>query len=330
MIKTLKKFYVWFHQTIIKLAGLRLTNKDQFADLLTQNKSLINFYENICQEPAQKRRPGVSCLIFSMDRAMQLHALLSSLLEKFDFPPTISVLYRATSPAQQRSYQEVETIFSDQKITFIDQEARENFYPQLLKLIEKIETEKIFFLVDDLLFIEDIRLDDLLAVDSQKFILSLRMGQNLKKSYTGRAEQPLPKFYPNESPDSEKICWHWNEGQFNWRYPLSVDGHLFLTKEILAMFKCFDFNSPNTLEANWQIFWPLFSRRLGLAYKKSKILNIPCNKVQTDNNNEFGNWHQDDLLTKWNEGRQIDYRSLYGFINESAHQEIELKFIKRK
>jgi hypothetical protein len=70
--------------------------------------------------------------------------------------------------------------------------------------------------------------------------------------------------------------------------------------------------------------------RTGAGYRKSKIVNIPCNKVQKENKNICGSIHQDFLLEQWMKGYQMDYRSLYGFPNVSAHQEIPFDLVKRR
>jgi hypothetical protein len=59
------------------------------------------------------------------------------------------------------------------------------------------------------------------------------------------------------------------------------------------------------------------------------LVNIPYNKVQTDNSNLHGDVHQDDMLVMWESGQAIDFRSYYGVMNESAHQEMPLRLKKR-
>jgi len=100
-------------------------------------------------------------------------------------------------------------------------------------------------------------------------------------------------------------------------------------KKLFAMTKLIHFSAPNTYEDQLQKFRRFFLFRMGVGYKKSKIVNIPCNKVQKENKNIYGNIHQDFLLEQWLKGYQMDYRSLYGFSNTSAHQEIPFEFIKR-
>ena len=268
------------------------------------------------------------CIIFSKDRALQLHALLSSYLEKVFSPVPLHVLYHTSTPAHQRAYEEVMEIFSH-KFSFIKQDSHNSFRDNVITLLNTIQTEKTFFLVDDVLFIENFDVIDFTKFDTDKNVPSLRMGLNLTQCYTVQKEQPLPELIPCTDREGDKIYWKWNHGMYDWSYPLSIDGHFFSMQEIATMTKLIDFSSPNTYEDQLQRFRRFFLFRMGVGYKKSKIVNVPCNKVQGENKNICGNVHQEYLLEQWQKGYQMDYRSLYGFSNISAHQEIPFEIIKR-
>jgi hypothetical protein len=267
-------------------------------------------------------------IVFSKDRALQLHALLSSYLEKVVSPVPLHILYHTSTPAHQRAYEEVTEIFSD-KFSFIKQSSNNSFRDNLITLLDSVLAPKVFFLVDDVLFIDKFDVGDFAKFDTDKIVPSLRMGLNLKKCYTVQKEQPLPELISCSGSDEDKIFWKWNQGVYDWSYPLSVDGHFFSTQEIAEMTKLIMFSAPNTYEDQLQKFRRFFLFRMGVGYKKSIIVNIPCNKVQKENENIYGNTHQDFLLEQWLKGYQMDYRSLYGFSNTSAHQEIPFEFIKR-
>ena len=288
--------------------------------------ALVNIYtdphKNNSDHPAE-------CVIFSMDRALQLHALLSSYFEKVNHSVPVHVLYRTSSSAHQKAYDEVFSLFGDYQVSAVHQESKDSFKDQLIAILESIPTEKIFFLVDDIVFIEGIDIFDIVKFDARTTVASLRMGANLKRAYTTQKDQKLPPFISDAISDKDKLCWIWENGELDWAYPLSVDGNLFLTREIIVLAKNTSFNSPNTFEGNLQQHVRYFKHRYGICYKKSKIINIPINKVQNDYDNIHGTIHQDYLLDQWNHDMQIDYRALYGFINESAQQEIEITFIKR-
>ena len=309
---------------LLKRFGLILQKSEQEWE----RDAFAKLYESRITHVAGSSVHPVEGIVFSKDRALQLHALLSSYLEKVVSPVPLHILYHTSTPAHQRAYEEVMEIFSD-KFSFIKQSSNNSFRDDLIKLLDSVPAQKIFFLVDDVLFIDSFDVDDFARFDTDKIVPSLRMGLNLKKCYTVQREQPLPELISCPGSDEDKIFWKWNQGVYDWSYPLSVDGHFFSTQEIIAMTKLIHFSAPNTYEDQLQKFRRFFLFRKGVGYKKSKIVNIPCNKVQKENKNICGNTHQDFLLEQWMKGYQMDYRSLYGFSNTSAHQEIPFEFIKR-
>jgi len=309
---------------ILKKFGLILQKyeekweRDAFAKLY---ESRIKYVSLSSKYPAE-------CIVFSKDRALQLHALISSYLEKVASPAPIHILYYTSTQSHQKAYEEVIEIFPNNNISFTKQDSDNSFRSNLISLLKSVHVEKIFFLVDDVLFIEDFDIEDFVKFDTDKFVPTLRMGLNLNKCYTLQKEQPLPELMPDIIKDKDKITWKWNQGVYDWAYPVSLDGHFFSTQEITAMIQLIDFSAPNTLEDQLQKFRRFFLFRMGVSYRKSKIVNIPCNKVQIENKNLCGDLHQDLLLEQWQQGYQMDFRSLYGFMNESAHQEIFFEFIK--
>lgn len=286
----------------------------------------------VFQAPKKKHDncPLVECLIFSKDRAMQLHALLGSIKDKVSPAVPVHVLYHSSSALHQRSYETlINQLAGHHQVTFTRQRDAGSFKQDTLALLEKIQADRIFFLVDDLLFIEQVDLRDLVSFDTRTFVPSLRMGANLKRSYTVQQDQPLPEQLRPDRP-SGLLVWKWEEGQLDWGYPLSVDGHIFSTAEIKIISKAIEFAAPNTYEDALQLFMRIFRKRQGVCYEKSKIVNIPCNKVQDEKRNISGDIHQDYLAEQWLNGRQIDYRGLYGVMNISAHQELAYNLIARE
>jgi hypothetical protein len=153
------------------------------------------------------------------------------------------------------------------------------------------------------------------------------MAPHVRRCYTLQKEQPLPEFRNHESGF---LTWKWNEGRYDWGYPLSLDGHLFSTAELRAMVRHTVFSAPNSLEKALQSFGDLFLPRYGACFAESRIVNIPVNKVQTEIDNRSGGVHQDELLEKWEKGMRMDYRRLYDTVNESAHQELPIQLLARE
>lgn len=294
-----------------------------------QAKALRTFADYKARWAKLETRSTVECIVFSKDRALQLHGLLATLQEKVAPAIPVHVLYTASSSPHQKAYDDVIDIFGTRNVHITPQKNAHSFKSDLMEILLRLTCDVLFFLVDDILFTEPVDLRDVLKFDLDEFVPSLRMGRNLTRCYVLQAPQSLPHFLEHPSGDSDKIIWQWNKGELDWSYPLSVDGHFFARREAAAMAALTSFAAPNSFEDALQIFRPLFEKRFGVGYNKSRIVNIPCNRVQTERSNLAGSTHPDELLALWQKGYQIDFTKLSGIINESVHQEIVLPLTRR-
>lgn len=319
------------------LGRLRHRAVSRFFDLFTipltkkkrREKAFQAFEECRSRWTKIEKPSSVECVIFSRDRALQLHGLLKTMQEQVLPAIPVHVLYFTSSPAHQEAYSDVAAIFENKNVRFMRQNNASSFKRDLMKILFSMTCDMLFFLVDDILFTRPVSLPDIISFDPDEFVPSLRMGQNLTRCYVLQMPQPQPAFFPVGENSSDKIIWRWSDGTLDWNYPLSVDGHFFARREITAMASLLAFSAPNSFEDQLQIFKPLFERRYGVGYRTSRMVNIPCNRVQQEINNISGSMHPDELLSKWRDGYQIDYRKLYGINNESAHQELPLTLIRR-
>ena len=297
----------------------------QHADvkrLLLVNNALTNGR----RDQEEKSTIGI---VFSMDRALQLHALLGSYKDLVRNPCRLDIIYRASSQSHEAAYQEIFSEYAE-LIEIKRQNTRKEFKPLLIDALLYSEAERVFFLVDDNMFVEPWDLSSIAGQVSTYCVPSLRMGKNLSRCYTVQRAQTIPSVCSvDDFREAQLIAWIWKYGYFDWGYPLSVDGHMFLRPEILAIAKGLEYDSPNRFEERLQIFKAAFSWRLGVCYEKSRLINIPYNRVQTDIDNLHGSVHQEEMLRMWNEGYMIHRRSYYGTVNESAHQELPLRLVKR-
>lgn len=269
---------------------------------------------------------STTCVIFSMDRAFQLHALLNSYYLHVQDPAPVHVLYRASSERHASAYREVFEIFKDRKVYAVPQLTKGSFRSQLIQLLEALTSSSIFFLVDDIVFTDSLRIADALQFDPRDYVVSLRLGAHLERCFTMNRAQTLPNF---ENEGSENLFWRWDDAELDWAYPLSVDGHFFRRAEILTMSRLVDFSAPNTYEGNLQVFGPYFKVRKGVCFPRAKLVNLAINKVQTVNDNLHGQIHQDLLLESWFKGKQMDISKFNGILNKSAHIDVEIEFIAR-
>lgn len=272
----------------------------------------------------KQEKNTLECIIFSKDRAMQLHALLSSYFDKVESAVQVNVLYHTSNSNHQKSYEDLIFIYRYQNVSFVRQQNNLSFRQDFLKLLSSLPSGKVMFLVDDVVFINKTNLHDFDRYDLKKYVPSLRMGCNIDFDVA-----LTPGWLPR-TIENNKIEWFWNQGSYAWGYPLSLDGHIFLRKEILHLSKWISFNGPNSLETNLQLFKYLYSNHCGIAERISVIVNIPYNKVQMENENLCGNTHQDFLLEQWHRGYQIDFKKLSGFHHSCTHMNISLAMIARE
>ena len=315
------------HETRSTLAGLFYLPPSKQKQ---HKKAVQAFVECKARWKKQRNPSTVECIVFSKDRALQLHGLLSTLREKVAPIVPVHVLYLASTSSHQKAYDDVMNIFAGRNIQFIKQTTDRSFKQHLMEILFSMDCDALFFLVDDILFTEPLNLNEILKFDLDAFVPSLRMGENLTRCYVLQIPQPLPSFLDQAARGNEEIVWKWDEGKLDWGYPLSVDGHFFARREMATMAALLSYSTPNSFEDQLQIFKPFFRNRYGVGNKKSRIMNIPCNRVQTEINNLCGENHQDELLKQWQEGYQIDYAKLFGFVNESAHQDVPLPLTLRK
>lgn len=301
-----------------------------------ENINASEIFSGLAKLPRGSQCPNTAGFVFSMDRAAQLDALLFSYQKNVIGPP-LHVLYRATSIAHHEAYNEVFQIHGKKLASVVAHSSREDFRRKLLGMLREIRVATIFFLVDDNVFIEPVDINFLAQFASPFAIPSLRLGLNIETSYTHRAHQPQPKLawldildHQDCRAEDRLFTWTWAEGKIDWGYPMSLDGNLFMFSEVMAMLEVADFSSPNTLEVALQNFNSLVSNRLGLCFEKSRLLNIPANRVQNEINNFHGNIHQDQLLEMWKLGWRLDVSRFQGIRNTSAHQELEIFFRRRE
>ena len=122
--------------------------------------------------------------------------------------------------------------------------------------------------------------------------------------------------------------WNYHEAELDWNYPLSLDGHIIRKQHWHQMINQIQFKSPNTLEANLQVFNSSLPKMCACC-EKSITVNLPINKVQNDFDNKHGTFSEKELLNIWNSGKKINVEKLFNVKTNAAHQELELEFIER-
>jgi hypothetical protein len=308
---------------LIKPFGGALLSKQGYEQLLKQRARAV---AELVQLEGSDFKQGITCVVFSKDRALQLHTLLRTYFDLVGNPASVFVVYSASNEAHARSYQEVDAFFCDYKVQFVREVT--SFRETLLKILEDIKTKNIFFLVDDIVFIRRLNLDIAVKIDPQHHILSFRHSPHLRRSYTGNVDQIPPSFRAS-SINSELLEFTWFEQANEWSDPWSVDGQVLSTAEIKVLTRLSDFNAPNSYEGVLKTFSDITKGRMGLCYTESKILNLPINRVQREVPNRSGSVSTEFLLEQWNKGMMLDTSLFDTHVPLSPHEEHIVNFKKR-
>ncbi|MEP6677560.1 MAG: hypothetical protein ABJA78_20530 [Ferruginibacter sp.] len=251
-------------------------------------------------------------LVFSKNRAMQLHALLGSYFHYTKNSSQLKVLYTATGEDYLMSYKNLQREFREFPVEFI---LETNFKNDVQSLVGKTSADRIFFMTDDAIFSRHYDLSDVLHFNPFNEIFSLRLGKDMGYSFAYQQEQSLPDFQQDDAGQLKTYSWIWGDMKESpdWCYPLSLDGTFFGTNEIAIILNFIDFKNPNSLEASLQLFNSIFLLRKGICYENAKYVNIPCNIVQQDFKNIYtGAFDVAELLALFMAGKRIDWLQYAG------------------
>ena len=276
----------------------------------------------------------INGLILSKNRASQLRLLLESIsLNAPNLLGEIKIIYTSTNDEFAKGYEKLQ---SEKILPNIVWEKEKDFVPDFLNALKTCESEFICGIVDDCVFykrlastanqIESVITDDV-------FCFSFRLGLNTTmQNYLNPTE-----FVELGKYESNPFCvrWNWKEwsSKLNYGYPISLDGHIFRTKEISYLSHKFEFE--------YLRYWEGIiagkcrnetERHMMVSYRQSVLFSIPCNCVQ-DPPLIAGGIHpfsEEELNEKYLNDEVINFRAMeYAFQNVKwSHNEFQLMFNK--
>lgn len=305
----------------------RIVKTARYDRLRAQLDALLEAQHERASALEHNRQPTAAGIVFSRDRALQLDGLLRSYAACVDSAAPLHLQYSCSSDAHAAAYREV---VSRAGVAVTTARREEHFRQDLLNTLEHLEDETVFFLVDDIVFTRRFNLATLTSLPLDTCVPSMRLGGQLTYCYTRSAEQPLPAFGRVQSADTSLLSWRWADGEMNWGYPLSLDGHLFSRVELLRLMQSLTFTAPNSLESALQKHAALYRNRLGVCFEQSVLMNMPINRVQTEYDNHSADVTADSLLQAWQAGRQLDIGQYRDYRNKGAHEECELHLQDRE
>jgi len=238
--------------------------------------------------------------IFSKDRACQLDQLLRTLKAHFTNykDNKINVIYKFKNNNHKIGYEKL--INEHSEINFIcENNTSKNFKELTLSTIDR-QKNHTFFLVDDIVIKENFSEDDneikSLVTNKEILCVSLRMNEGMSYCHPARIK------YRN-IPKLENGTWRWHGCEGDWGYPMSVDGHIFRTSDILPIIERIPFNNPTLFEYNLSINY--LNQPYMLCYKKSRLFNNPINRVHNNNDTPHSNISEDYILNEYLNGKRM-------------------------
>jgi hypothetical protein len=266
-----------------------------------------------------KKVKPINIVVFSKDRAMQLELFIRSfnVFVKNADQYVINILYAYSLDEFMQGYVKLcETI--PPNVIF---HKETDFRSDLICLIGENYPHTVFFTDDDV-FINNFdfydKQMDAFEWDDSIICRSLRLNKSLTYCYSKQTPMKQPPFFGDNT-----FNWKGQDGDYG--YPMSLDGHIFRTKEILSFLIKLDYTSPNTLESSMAKNTKGFPPKM-ICYDKSMIINNPINIVQNDWNNVHGKIDAEFLNERFLNGQVIELSNFIGINNTSCHQEIPLKF----
>ena len=270
---------------------------------------------------------GLSIICFSKDRPMQLQSLLESLKMNTPKDNKIQVIYRATSEPMTKAY--LHLIRKNLKIRFLKDG---DFKKQVKQAVDKAKAY-VAFATDDSLILQPFALEAVLE-DPRVICFSLRLGLNTKRCYTSHRDMPLPKMFCNE----KCILWSWKKAKDDFAYPMSLDGHIFRKNDLIRWLQGIEYQNPNELE---DALSKIIQKTKVVqkvpqwmaAYRSSRYVSIPINRVQTRFENRAGNkprYGTKVLLRRFSRGDRIDINKTICVPPDSPHQEYNLRFVSNR
>ena len=258
----------------------------------------------------------IDAMVFSRNRPMQLHTLLSS-MERLTNLKDVTVLHRYDDqykPGLQR------VIGLHPTVKFVEETDFEGQVKTYLKLGQKF----CVFFVDDMIFKMPIDVAGPCAVlaNNPNFLtFSMRLGTHLTYCYPNSSQQRVP----DGSIKSGFFVWGWKGAEHDWGYPFSVDGHIFRRSELEGWTSHLRFASPNQFESQMQLVRGTFALPdLCFSMINSTVFNMPLNKVQTELNNRSESVSIDEMYSSWMSGMTFDYERVTGLLNDAAHSPVSI------
>jgi hypothetical protein len=264
--------------------------------------------------------PQVHLIVFSKDRPLQLHGMLTSVFRHWLGAFTVSVLAR-NAPEYESAYCAVVAEFED-RVVF---QRERDFAADLEPLFGEADAPLLAFGCDDVVYTlpVDVRVVAAAFRDDPGLLgVSLRLGRHTRADMFGRPlAQPafavpsgVVRTFEEYTPDlgAPDLAWDAAAGAGDWGYPWEVLGTVYPAEYVRATVASLQgVQNPSTLEnAGWLHWWEHAGGRSRMqAFAQARLVVPTVNVVQSVFGNGIvgpGGMDPAFLLDCWNRGLRLD------------------------
>jgi hypothetical protein len=259
-------------------------------------------------------------VIFSRNRALQCHLLLSTLFnhcKDIEQESNIFVLHRNDSE-HEKSYETLKTEFPT--VNFVKET---NFKQDLLKLLLSNESniswgKNVCFLTDDSVICNDFNMTNVIkTLENSRDCLgfSLRLGLNTKFCYPYNCEQAVPHVI---NVNKNVLMFDWQKAEYDFGYPIELSSSVYPLENIIEILQNCQYFSPNSLESCMAGCYIEDKPNL-LMFPKSVCFSSPLNIVQDTHKNRNAGHDPDTFRRLYEKGIRFNATQFDNITPNAAH-----------
>lgn len=223
----------------------------------------------------------INLIIWSKDRACQLHLLLESINKHCPFFDP-HILYTYSNEEYGEGYRQLIENPPYDRGVFLSED---NFVEDTMNFVDNPAYEHVCFSTDDtviyrksLIDFDTLKCLFLPKLDNQVFTFRMGLNTIVQDCHRQTLQQPL------HNPTKTNPCVMWNIKKYhplsNYGYPLALDMHVFTKNYATNLVKkCMPWNNTNSLESNMQKYRNDID--FMTSFEKSIAINIPANNMST-------------------------------------------------
>lgn len=246
----------------------------------------------------------IQLILFSKDNAVQLRNLIISINRYCSDKFNINIIYTFSTPEYQFGYEKLK---NEELLPNINWIVQDDCKQQVMNLI-KPDYEYVCFGLDTDAFyatFDEMQIVHALSEDKSVFCFALNLGKNITRNLENKSQEILITL----EEVNDIIKWNWTKHYLSFSNPLSLNFHVFRSKEISKLIKQLRFKNDIELEESMQIFEAL-PWNLMASFKKSVTVNMILKNVLSSK----------ELNVKYINGDTLDYND-FDFINICGTQQ---------